>query len=196
MTKGNIIIAALRLFILRGYKYVSLIDVANETGLTKGGIYHYFSSKEDLLQVASHHLFDLLEEQYHQLSQEAKTLKEFLTTILVERQVECFIDDTLGIQGDLRANFARLFLETIDNFPELQSRLDRSQVLIRSDIEQRLQMAADSGEIRGDLDSHAMAALLFSIIQGLRCSVLSFNALALREQMMDNLWRLVGKNAV
>ena len=43
--KNKIIVAALRLFLLRGYKYVSLIDVAQEVGITKGGIYHYFENK-------------------------------------------------------------------------------------------------------------------------------------------------------
>jgi AcrR family transcriptional regulator len=196
MTKGNIIVAALRLFVLRGYKSVSLVDVANETGVTKGGIYHYFSSKEELLRVSSHHLLDRLEEKHRQLSTDSKTLEEYLRAILIERRVERDIDDMLGIQGDLRANFARLFLETIDSFPEIQSRLDRSQVVVRSDIEQRLRAAADSGEIRDDLDSRSMAAVIFSLIQGLRCSGIGADAPDFREQMMANLWKLIVKTAV
>jgi len=196
MTKGNIIIAALRLFVLRGYKYVSLIDVANEAGITKGGIYHYFSSKEELLGISTQYLFDRLEEKYNQLSRDSASLKDYLNAILVEQQVERYINDTLGIQGDLRANFARLVLETIDNYPEIQNRLDRSQVLVRSDIEQRLIIAVDSGEIRNDMDSHSMAAIIFSLIQGQRCSGIGFNAPNLRQQMMDNLWKLIVKSAI
>jgi AcrR family transcriptional regulator len=193
MTKGNIIIAALRLFLLRGYRYVSLSDVANEAGVTKGGIYHYFSSKEELLRISVQFLSEQIEEKYRQLSRDSKSLKEYLAAILVERQAERHIEDILGIQGDLRSNFTRLFLETIDNYPEIQTRLDRGQVLIRSEIEQQLEIAEASREIRDDLDSHSMAAIIFSLLQGQRCSGIGLNAPDLRAQMMDNLWKLIGK---
>ncbi|MDR3563100.1 MAG: TetR/AcrR family transcriptional regulator [Negativicutes bacterium] len=196
MTKGNIIIAALRLFVLRGYKYVSLIDVANEVGVTKGGIYHYFSSKEELLWVATQHLFDRLEEKHNQLSRDSKNFKDYLSAILVEQQVEHYIDDTLGIKGDLRANFARLFLETIDNYPEIQNRLDRSRIAVCCAIEQRLKLAEDSGEIRNDLDTDIIAAIIFSILQGQRCSGICANSPNIRQQIMDNLWKLIGKTAI
>jgi len=195
MTKGNIVLAALHLFVLRGYKYVSLIDVANEAGVTKGGIYHYFSSKEELLGVVTQYLFDRIEEKYKQLLRDSNSFKEYLNDILAERQVDCYIENLLGIQGDQGANFARLFLEIIDNYPEIQARLDRKHVLVHNDIEQKLKMAQDSGEIRDDLDPHSTAAIIFMLIQGLRCSGTGFNVLSLRQQMMDSLWKLICKSA-
>jgi AcrR family transcriptional regulator len=41
--------AALRVFALRGYRSARLDDVADEAGVTKGAIYHYFDTKEALL---------------------------------------------------------------------------------------------------------------------------------------------------
>jgi AcrR family transcriptional regulator len=41
--------AALRVFALRGYRAARLDDVADEAGVTKGAIYHYFDTKEALL---------------------------------------------------------------------------------------------------------------------------------------------------
>lgn len=40
---------ALELFVARGYQQTALSQIARELGLTKAGLYHYFSSKEDLL---------------------------------------------------------------------------------------------------------------------------------------------------
>ncbi len=40
---------ALELFVANGYDQTALSQIAKELGLTKAGLYHYFSSKEDLL---------------------------------------------------------------------------------------------------------------------------------------------------
>ncbi|MEJ2216001.1 MAG: TetR/AcrR family transcriptional regulator [Gemmatimonadota bacterium] len=44
--------AAFRVFALRGYRATRLEEVAREAGATKGAIYYYFDSKEDLLRRA------------------------------------------------------------------------------------------------------------------------------------------------
>jgi TetR/AcrR family transcriptional regulator, cholesterol catabolism regulator len=53
MTSGNkqaeIVSAAIRLFQQKGYHATSMQDIADAVGLQKGSLYHYISSKEDLL---------------------------------------------------------------------------------------------------------------------------------------------------
>lgn len=49
-TRQKIIIAALQLFAEKGYTSCSVSQIAKEAGISKGLIYHYFSSKEDVLQ--------------------------------------------------------------------------------------------------------------------------------------------------
>ena len=40
---------AMKLFLERGYKDVSMQDICNATGLSKGGLYRHFSSKSEIL---------------------------------------------------------------------------------------------------------------------------------------------------
>jgi len=47
--------AALRIFAERGYSNTRLEDIAAAVGVTKGTIYHYFETKEDLLRQAIDH---------------------------------------------------------------------------------------------------------------------------------------------
>jgi AcrR family transcriptional regulator len=47
--------AALRIFAERGYANTRLEDIAAAVGVTKGTIYHYFETKEDLLRQAIEH---------------------------------------------------------------------------------------------------------------------------------------------
>ncbi len=48
MTIQRILDTAERLFIEKGYDAASLQDIIDATGLSKGAIYHHFSSKEDI----------------------------------------------------------------------------------------------------------------------------------------------------
>jgi TetR/AcrR family transcriptional regulator, cholesterol catabolism regulator len=55
--------AAAKLFAERGYEQTSIGDLSEATGLAAGGIYHYTSSKEDLLIAICDELLDPLLEQ-------------------------------------------------------------------------------------------------------------------------------------
>ena len=48
LTKRNIIEKSLHLFSVKGYYNTSIKDILDATGLTKGGLYGHFASKEDL----------------------------------------------------------------------------------------------------------------------------------------------------
>ena len=50
-TRQNIIEKALRLFCVKGYYNTSINDILAATGLTKGGFYGHFASKEALWYV-------------------------------------------------------------------------------------------------------------------------------------------------
>lgn len=48
-TKHKIIRVSFELFLEKGFSEVSTNDIIREAGITKGGFYHYFKSKEDLI---------------------------------------------------------------------------------------------------------------------------------------------------
>lgn len=48
-TVERILAEAARLFLQKGYEKTSMQDIMEGTGLSKGAIYHHFSSKEDIL---------------------------------------------------------------------------------------------------------------------------------------------------
>src|SRR3954451_6201583 len=52
----EIVDVAARVFALQGFHATSIDDLVEATGLKRGGLYHYISSKEDLL-IAAHERF-------------------------------------------------------------------------------------------------------------------------------------------
>ncbi|MDF2502149.1 MAG: transcriptional repressor BetI, partial [Anaerosporomusa subterranea] len=159
MTKENIIIAALRLFLMRGYKSVSLIDVANEVGITKGGIYHYFSSKDDLLHVSLHLLVDRFEATYRDIFSEQNTIKTVLHSLIVERSVENYFKDLLQVTESCTLDYAHFVIEVMSKFPDIKQRIEQNSLIVCESLSQKIQRAMEKGELKSGFDSFALAAV-------------------------------------
>ncbi len=48
-TRSNILIAASKLFMEKGFDRTSVSDIINEVGIAKGTLYHHFDSKEEIM---------------------------------------------------------------------------------------------------------------------------------------------------
>lgn len=56
--RQQILGAALRTIAAAGHANVTMADICREAGLSKGGLAHYYQSKEDLFQAVFSHFFD------------------------------------------------------------------------------------------------------------------------------------------
>ncbi len=64
LTKQRITAEAARMFNSKGYKHCSMQDIMRATRLQKGGIYRYFSSKDDLALAAFDFAYNRLRQRY------------------------------------------------------------------------------------------------------------------------------------
>lgn len=48
-SKGRVLEAAASLFIRKGYEETTMQDIMEESGLSKGAIYHHFAGKQEIL---------------------------------------------------------------------------------------------------------------------------------------------------
>jgi AcrR family transcriptional regulator len=62
-TKENILIAASKLMTIKGVKSTSLADIAKEVGISKGTLYYYYPSKNEII-------FDIAENHINQITNE------------------------------------------------------------------------------------------------------------------------------
>lgn len=56
--KKEIITASEKLFLEKGYSETTIEDILKSTNLSKGGFYHYYSSKEEVLSAIVSELVD------------------------------------------------------------------------------------------------------------------------------------------
>jgi AcrR family transcriptional regulator len=148
--------AALCVFAERGYRNTRLEEVAEAAGVTKGTIYHYFATKEDLLRraIEEHHA-----EAFGQLD-EAVAGETGSASVRIQRLVR----QSVGEIGSARRNVLRLLLQGIAH--EVPS--VHRQWLANGPFKAWKLLAAlvregqAAGEFRADVDADVTARTLLS----------------------------------
>lgn len=109
---AELVAAALDLFVARGYAVTRLDDVATRAGVSKGTLYLYFESKEELFKaVVRERIVPLLEASQRSLEQPAANSAELIRRFFRDWWERFGATDLAGI--------AKLMLAEAGNFPEV-----------------------------------------------------------------------------
>jgi len=84
-TREGILDVADHLLVERGYKKMTIEEIARHAGLGKGTVYLYFDSKEDVALSVIDRLNVRLREKLKKIARENRTASERLKTMLIER---------------------------------------------------------------------------------------------------------------
>jgi AcrR family transcriptional regulator len=118
---GEILDAALSVFAEKGYAAARMEDIAARAGVTKGTIYLYFQSKEDVFKsLARQHVGDTLLSAAEQAKRYEGSVRDFLTmllSIIIEK-----------IEHGPVAVLPKIIIAECGNFPEL-ARFWRTEVI-------------------------------------------------------------------
>jgi TetR/AcrR family transcriptional repressor of nem operon len=80
-SKEHILRTSLKLFLQKSFKEVTMKEIVNQAGLSKGAFYHYFSSKEQVFaEVIQYFFMDMMMTDYTKIPQ--RSLKEFYQGLL------------------------------------------------------------------------------------------------------------------
>ncbi|MBC8172630.1 MAG: TetR/AcrR family transcriptional regulator [Chitinophagales bacterium] len=112
--KTDIIKEALNLFRTQGYHKTTMSNIGAACGLLKGSIYHYFSSKEDLMRSVLEMLRDHYREKVFVFAYDQKLSAVEKLKLLGEKSIAVFVH---GEGACLMANIA---METNDVVPEFR----------------------------------------------------------------------------
>ena len=111
-TRENIIATAAEMFVEKGYEKTSIQDILKVLGLSKGGLYHHFGSKEEILTAVleqrTQHSYQVLREATQQSG--SASAKEQLNHAL---RTLAQVPDVHAVRGDLqsRANDPRFVVD-------------------------------------------------------------------------------------
>lgn len=76
MRKEEIIKISLDLFLEKGYEKTTITDIMKKAELSKGGMYHYFSSKEEILEQATKKALKEVESEFIKIIDKEESLEK------------------------------------------------------------------------------------------------------------------------
>lgn len=172
-TKEFIIDEAFKLFLNYSYEAVSISQISQAIGFTKGALYHHFKNKEEL--------FVSVIDKYVHLPEitadiETISLHDFIEICIT--QTEKFIRALYSFSAAFAPiNYLSLLTDAFRHYPGYA---ESKGAFINNEIEKTkrvLENAVKSGEIRSDINPSLTATSFFSIDMGLAGDVLRNNSL-------------------
>jgi AcrR family transcriptional regulator len=165
-TKEIILKTAYNLFLYNNYEAVTINTILKETGLAKGGLYHYFSSKEELF-IAVVDKFML--ENKADTIEDPESFREFIqfNIEVLRKKITKLAIENADPHKDIPINYLSLIVAAYRYYPgytEKGKLFFKSQV---DKIEDKLRKGVESGELRKDIDIEVSATNFTCIITGI-----------------------------
>ncbi|HAZ01695.1 MAG: hypothetical protein A2W90_15940 [Bacteroidetes bacterium GWF2_42_66] len=124
-SKEHIILIASRLFLQKSFKEVTMKEIVEKTGLSKGAFYHYFDSKEQLFCEVLDYFFQSVSRNYENYSKESfyqfynDYIKE--TISLTKNYLDKFENELSEIS--LTMNYFSLIFDALKLYPEFREKV-------------------------------------------------------------------------
>jgi len=147
--RRTILDAAARVFARKGFHTSRVGDIAEEAGVAHGLLYHYFSSKDEVLETIFRENWGVLIDRIRAVEQSGESARDQL------RHVAAILLRTWKHEPDV----VRVVVREIARTPEVQDRIGELVKPIGV-IRRIIEHGRDSGEFRADLDP-ALAAVVF-----------------------------------
>jgi AcrR family transcriptional regulator len=151
--RDEVLAAAVALFNEQGYDATSVSDLAARLGLTKSAMYHHFSSKEQLLEMALGEALDGLEGVLVQPEARRGTASERLHFVL-RAAVQVLLD---------RLPYVTLLLRVRGNSDVERRALARRRAFDHQ-MASLVREAQAAGSVRPDVDSAVVTRLIFGML--------------------------------
>jgi len=173
-TKDRVLLIALRFFLTKPYTEVTMSDILKESGLSKGGFYHHFESKEALYhEVIDRYIIHAFMAEMLNVNNNTPdiSIKKFLSAYF--RSFVTFIDSRLE-EVNLRPEDINLYSSLFDmikhykGFNELLNGFHESEITMLKSL---IDHAKENNEIKKDIDSLVLAHHFHALMHGI--SVLS-----------------------
>lgn len=141
--------AAVRVFAHKGFHTSRVGDIAEEAGVAHGLLYHYFSSKDEVLETIFRENWATLLERIHAVEESGEPAREQL------RHVAAILLRTWRHEPDV----VRVLVREIARSPEVQERIGELVKPIEA-IQRIVERGQQTGEFRADLDPR-LAGIIF-----------------------------------
>jgi TetR/AcrR family fatty acid metabolism transcriptional regulator len=148
--------AAVRVFARKGFHTCRVGDIAEEAGVAHGLLYHYFASKDELLEIVFRETWAELLDAIRVVEESGEPAREQL------RQVAAIILRSWRRDPDL----IRVLVREIGRSPELQRRIDALGQVFDA-VARIVEGGQSSGEFRSELDPRLASFVFYGALEAI-----------------------------
>jgi TetR/AcrR family transcriptional repressor of nem operon len=189
-TKNYILGIAFKLFMQKNYKEVTMKEIVEKTGLSKGAFYHYFESKEKLFfEIFNYFFSTAVNIDYYQYSKES--LYRFYHDCLnVKDEFRIEFQDIKGKPGEsyFDMNFFFLIFDGLKLFPEFRKRMEEFQEKELKAWTDTIKRARKNGEIKSVMSDQHIAMIFIHTSDGVAMNLVLNGNLENFKKELKLLW--------
>jgi AcrR family transcriptional regulator len=152
---------AISLFSKNGFVETSIDDIVEVSGISKGGIYNYFKSKDEIFLAIAEDRFN----------ERHKLIQSFTGDMTNKEKIVKYIEWTLYGQFDekakINARFTFEFWSVLSRNKDTSDKARERYKLFYDDLSSILKDGMKSGEFHEDLDLDSMVYIILSTMDGI-----------------------------
>lgn len=186
-SREHILITSLKLFLQKSYKEVTMKEIVEHTGLSKGAFYHYFTSKEQVFTEVINHFFrEYMHEDFSRLPTES--LLGFYQAILahIDRRNEGSFFS--GTDAAFSINHYYLLFDAIRMLPAFKQKQVEHQQEELASWTTVVTQARSKGEIQSAMTDDQIAKLFIYLSDGVGINYIMTEGLPRVRQELQSLW--------
>ncbi len=146
--------AAIRVFAEKGYHACRVQDVASEAGVAYGLVYHYFSSKEELLETIFRRTWSNMLDAVQEVERSPAPAREQLAAVA----------HIVLSAWDADPDLVRVLVREVARSPHLQEEVDEIQNAFAA-LERIVIQGQTTGELRDDINARLAAWILYGALE-------------------------------
>ena len=152
--RRDLLDAAVRVFARKGFHASRVGDIAEEAGVAHGLLYHYFRSKDEVLETIFREVWDLLGTETDRIASSDVSLREQL-----RRFARIYLGSWL-----MTPELIAVLVREIARSPDVGNRVDDVRPIFVS-LQRMIVTAQERGEVRADCDPRLAAWVVYGALE-------------------------------
>ena len=189
-SKEQILLTSLKLFMQKSFKEVTMKEIVEKTGLSKGAFYHYFNSKEQVFaEVIAHFFTGMMTINYSLLPQHS--LKAFYGGILGRFEENKKASQKLLTgqgEGIINDNYYYLIFDAMRMLPDFRQNQQLEQKVELKAWKTVIASAKTNAEIKTPMADEQVAKLFIYLGDGTNINLVMNNLVNEKKNELKTLW--------
>ena len=152
--RAELLEAAVHVFAAKGFHASRVGDIANEAGVAHGLLYHYFRSKEEVLETIFRETWSILVRETERIEVSGVPFREQL-----RRFARIYLGSWL-----VTPELVRVLVREVGRSPDVGERVDEIRGLFLA-LRRIVESARDRGEVRADVDVGFAATAFYGALE-------------------------------